>query len=138
MRKSIFLLFILAGSCVQDKKIPEGIIPQNNMRKIMWDMMRADAYVSEFIMKDSTRNKLQESAILYEQIFKIHAVAPEDFKKSIAFYESRPDLFKIVADSLRNDERRSIDYQNKQQPRPQADTTYRKMRLSKKLTEKNK
>jgi len=136
MRKYIAFLFIFFASCVQDKKIPEDIIPQNNMRKIMWDMMRADAYVSEFIMLDSTKNKLQESAILYEEIFKLHAVTLEKFKKSIAFYESRPDLLKTVTDSLRNDERRAIDYQNKQQPKPQADSTYKKMRISKTQSEK--
>lgn len=139
MRKILtVLLFFFFTSCVQDRKIPEGIIPQNNMRKIMWDMMRADAYVSEFIMKDSTKNALQESSVLYAEIFKLHSVTLSDFKKSIAFYESRPDLLKTVTDSLRNDERRSIDYQNKQQPRPQDDTTYRKMRLSKKQAEKSK
>lgn len=131
------LLFIFFISCVQDKKIPEGIIPQNNMRKIMWDMMRADAYVSEFILKDSTKSKLKESSILYEQIFKLHNVTLNDFRKSISFYETRPDLLKTITDSLRNDERRSIDYQNKQQPRPQADSTFKKMRLSKKQPEKN-
>jgi Domain of unknown function (DUF4296) len=131
------LLFIFIISCVQDKKIPEGIILQNNMRKIMWDMMRADAYVSEFILKDSTKSKLKESSILYEQIFKLHNVTLNDFRKSISFYETRPDLLKTITDSLRNDERRSIDYQNKQQPRPQADSTFKKMRLSKKQAEKN-
>lgn len=137
MRRIGFFILIFLGSCIQDEKIPEGIIPQNQMRKLMWDMMRADAYVADFILKDSTKNKVRESAILYEQIFKLHNVTHEKFKKSISFYESRPDLLKTITDSLRNDERRAIDYQNKQQPRPQADSTYKKMWISKKLSEKS-
>ena len=80
-----FLLFItlilLTFGCIQDKKIPKDIIPQNEMRKIMWDLMRADAYVATFIMKDSTRNQKSESAILYEKIFDIHSTSREAFKK---------------------------------------------------------
>lgn len=133
-----FLLFItlilLTFGCIQDKKLPKDIIPQNEMRKIMWDLMRADAYVATFIMKDSTRNQKSESAILYEKIFDIHSTSREAFKKSLAFYESRPDLFKAISDSLRSDERRALEYQTEK--KPELDTTLRKIKLNKKLIEK--
>ena len=132
MRFSLFIiLIILTIGCIQDKKIPKDILSQNEMRKIMWDLMRADAYVSNFIMKDSTKNQKAESAILYEKIFDIHSTTRENFKKSLAFYESRPDLFKAISDSLRTDERQAQQYQNEK--KPELDTTYRKMRLNKKL-----
>ena len=129
----ISLIFFTVG-CIQDKKIPKGVLPQNEMRKIMWDLIRADAYVSAFIMKDSTKDQKTESAILYEKIFDIHSTTRETFKKSLAFYESRPDLFKAISDSLRTDERTAQQYQNETKPGP--DTTYRKMKLNKKLIEK--
>ena len=103
------------------------------MRKIMWDLMRADAYVTDFLMKDSTRNQKAESAILYEKIFDIHSTSQEAFKKSLAFYQSRPDLFKVISDSLRSDEKNVQQYDEK---RPQLDTTFRKMKLNKKQLEK--
>ncbi|HEV8272696.1 MAG TPA: DUF4296 domain-containing protein [Chitinophagaceae bacterium] len=135
MRFSFFIiLIILTFGCIQDKKIPKDILPQNEMRKIMWDLMRADAYVSTFIMKDSTKNQKTESVILYEKIFYIHSTTRENFKKSLAFYESRPDLFKAISDSLRTDERKAQEYQN--ETKPGLDTTYRKMKLNKKLVEK--
>lgn len=102
------------------------------MRKLMWDLMRADAYVSDFIMKDSTRNPKTESVILYEQVFNIHSTTEENFKKSLAFYQSRPDLLKVITDSLRSDERKAQEYQNPDK-KPQIDTTFRKMKLNKKL-----
>ena len=96
--------------------------------------MRVDAYVADFIMKDSTRDQKAESAILYEKIFDIHATSRETFKKSLAFYESRPDLFKAISDSLRSDERKALEYQAEKKPEP--DTTLRKIKLNKKLIEK--
>ena len=132
----IFLFVILAvfvAGCTRDKKIPEGILSQNEMRKIMWDLMRADAYVADFIMKDTTRKHDQkvESTILYEQVFDMHATTKETFKKSRDFYESRPDLLKVITDSLRSDEKKVQQYQDRKKPQP--DTSFKKIKLNKKL-----
>jgi len=124
----------LTFGCIQDKRIPKDVLPQNEMRKVMWDLMRADAYVSTFIMKDSTKNQKTESAILYEKIFDIHSTTQEVFKKSLAFYQERPDLFKAISDSLRIDERKALEPQELK--KPDLDTTYRKMKLNKRLIEK--
>ena len=135
MRFFLFIILIILNfGCIRDNKIPKDVIPQNQMRKIMWDLMRADAYVTDFIMKDSTCDKKAESAKLYEKIFDIHATTQEAFKKSLAFYQSRPDLFKVISDSLRSDEKKSQQYP--EEKKPQIDTTLRKMRLNKKLIEK--
>lgn len=128
------IIVILSFGCIQDRKIPKDVLPQNEMRKIMWDLIRADAYVANFIMKDSTRNQKEESAVLYEKIFDIHSTTSEAFKKSLAFYESRPDLFKTISDSLRSDERKAQQYPTEKGPA--HDTTLRKMKLNKKLIEK--
>ncbi len=132
----IFLFIILPlflTGCIRDKKIPNGILSQNEMRKIMWDLMRADAYVTDFIMKDSTQQHDQkaESAILYEEVFDMHSTTKEAFIKSRNFYESRPDLLKVITDSLRSDEKKVQQYQNYK--RPQPDTSLKKIKLNKKL-----
>jgi len=136
MRFFLFIILIISNfACIRDNKVPKDVIPQNQMRKIMWDLMRADAYVTDFIMKDSIRDKKAESAKLYEKIFEIHATTQETFKKSLAFYQSRPDLFKVVSDSLRVDEKKSQQYPEEKKPQI-IDTTLRKKRLNKKLIEK--
>ena len=128
-----FILLVFVTGCTRDKKIPKGILSQNEMRKIMWDLMRADAYVADFIMKDSTRKQSQktESAILYEQIFDMHSTTQEAFIKSRDFYEGRPDLLKVITDSLRSDERKI--QQSQINKTPQIDTSFRKTKLNKKL-----
>ena len=136
MRFFLFIiLIILSFGCIRNNKVPKDVIPQNQMRKIMWDLMRADAYVTDFIMKDSIRDKKAESAKLYEKIFEIHATTQETFKKSLAFYQSRPDLFKVVSYSLRVDEKKSQQYPEEKKPQI-IDTTLKKMKLNKKLIEK--
>jgi len=135
MRFFLFIILIFLNfGCIRDNKIPKDVIPQNQMRKIIWDLMRADAYVTDFVMKDSTLDKKAESAKLYEKIFDIHTTTQEAFKKSLAFYQSRPDLFKVISDSLRIDEKKSQQYPDEK--KPQLDTTLRKMRLNKKQIEK--
>lgn len=105
------------------------------MRKIMWDLLRADAYAANFIMVDSTRDWKAESAILYEKVFAIHLTTQEAFKKSLKFYESRPDLLKIITDSLRADEKRVQTYPDPKKPQP-PDTGSKKIKPNKKLIPK--
>ena len=127
----IILLIVLLFGCTRTDKIPKGILSQNEMRKVMWDLMRADAYVADFIMKDSTCNEKAESAILYEKVFSIHATTEEAFRKSLSFYESRPDLLKIVMDSLRIDEKKAQE-NTTHIKRPEADSALRKNKMIRK------
>ena len=60
MRFFLFIIITLNFACIKGNKIPKDVIPQNQMRKIMWDLMRADAYVTDFVMKDSTRNQKEK------------------------------------------------------------------------------
>jgi hypothetical protein len=95
----IFLLFALFLSC-SEKEQKQDILPEKEMREVMWDMMRADQYVAAFLLKDSTRNKKAESIKLYEEIFRIHKITREQFKTSFDYYSAQPDLFRPIIDSL--------------------------------------
>lgn len=117
---SLIVIFILSA-CVQKNKIPKGVLSQEQMYEVMWDMMRADAFVTNFLLKDTTINISNESTSLYEQIFKLHSITKETFKKSLSFYQSRPDLFKVVADSLRTEEKKVMEL-NYGGEKPDVDT----------------
>lgn len=95
----ILLLLISFVSC-SEKEQRKDVLPENEMREIVWDMMRADQYVAAFLLKDSTYNKKDESTRLYEQIFRIHKITREQFRTSFNYYSSRPDLFRPIIDSL--------------------------------------
>jgi hypothetical protein len=126
MKQLLFCFFVITSfGCVQKNKIPGDVLPQNKMRSIMWDLMVADAYISEYIQKDSTKNAPAESLRLYEQVFRLHATDKEAFKKSLVFYQSRPDLLKVITDSLRNDEKRVMERQYGGS-KPKPDSTVKK------------
>lgn len=95
----ILLVIITFFSCSK-KESKSDILPEGEMREIMWDMIRADQYVASFLLKDSTRNKKDESVSLYEEIFHIHKITRKQFKTSFDYYSSRPDLFRPIMDSL--------------------------------------
>ena len=102
------LVVFFSTACSQKNKIPQGILSQEKMRFIMWDIIRADEYANNFFEDKSEPGFEQEKAILYEQIFKLHSTKAEVFKKSLAFYEANPNLLKVVIDSLRSNERRVL------------------------------
>ena len=116
MRSFVVILFLIVfvPSC-NNKKKRLAVLPEKQMREVMWDMIRADEYVSDFIMKDSTRNKKNESIKLYDEIFEVHKITREEFKKSLDYYSSRPDLFKPIIDSLAV---RKNDFVNSYHPLP--------------------
>ena len=62
--------------------------------------MRADQYVQDFVLKDSSKNKKEESIKLYEKIFHIHHTTHEQFEKSQSYYQSNPLLYRPIMDSL--------------------------------------
>lgn len=95
----IFLVSILFLSCSKKDKRPD-VLSEKKMREVMWDMIRADQYVADFVLKDSTLKKKEESIRLYEQVFRIHKISRTQFKKSLDYYSSRPDLFRPIIDSL--------------------------------------
>jgi hypothetical protein len=95
----ILLLSSLFFSCSKKMRKPD-VLPEKKMREVMCDMMRADQYVADFLSKDSTRNKKDESVKLYDEIFYIHKITRGQFKSSLDYYSSQPDLFRAIIDSL--------------------------------------
>lgn len=93
--------------------MPKNVLGQHEMTHVMWDLIKADELVYNNATKDSTINKKQESIKLYEQVFRIHGTSKEKFEESLAFYQNRPDLLKIVMDSLRNFEGKFRDAQSR-------------------------
>ena len=94
------LLSIISFFSCSEQEQKKDILPEKEMREVMWDMMRADQYVAAFLSKDSTHSKKDESTRLYDEIFQIHKITREQFKTSFNYYSSQPDLFRPIIDSL--------------------------------------
>ena len=98
----ILLSSILILSCRSEKQ-REGILPEKKMRVVLWDMTRADQFLTDFVFsRDTSLNKLDESLKMYNRIFAIHQVTKEEFRQSFQYYREHPDLLKSLLDSVSN------------------------------------
>jgi|SRR5687768_6017301 len=100
--RCLFLLlaiFTLLFSCSRDKKKPE-ILTQSQMERVIWDIMQVDEYANAYISRDSLKDLNKERQQLYLKVFQLHKVSKEDFNASIKYYSSKPDLMKVIFDSL--------------------------------------
>jgi hypothetical protein len=97
----IFSCLLLITGCRNKGRVPSNIIPPPKMQAILWDMMRADQFLVDFVLpKDSSLNKIAESQKLYQNIFGIYQINKEQFQRSFSYYKSKPALFIAIMDSL--------------------------------------
>ena len=102
MKRLIFFSFmVFLAACTNRSGIPEKIIPPDRMQKIMMDVIMAEQLSANYLIRDSLKkDKVKANQELLEVIFKIHHTNRVEFKNSLNFYESRPDLNKSIFDSL--------------------------------------
>ncbi len=97
----ILLVSFMVLSCRQGKKEPAGLLPEKKLRAVVWDMMRADQFLADFVFsRDTSLNKLDESLLVYNRIYAIHQVTKEEFRQSFNYYRQHPDLLKSLLDSV--------------------------------------
>lgn len=95
------LIAILTASCGKKNDIPGGIMDQKKMREVLWDMMRADQFLTDYVMNiDSTASRSKKSYALYSQVLALHEINQETFRESFYYYRSHPELMKVIMDSI--------------------------------------
>ena len=96
------LFFILAG-CRKKNHVPADILPPGKMQAVLWDIMRADKFLADFVLSRDSSLKLEtESIKMYQQVFAIHAISKEKFQESFSWYKSHPSQLAVIMDSLNN------------------------------------
>jgi len=103
MRTGLLILYVslLIAGCKSRDPIPNNVLPQKEMQVVVWDMMRVDQFLTDYVLpKDSSLNRRTESIKLYQQVFTIHKISKEEFQRSFSFYRSHPALLKVIMDSL--------------------------------------
>ena len=94
-----YMLLLLVFSCTD--KTPHGVLSFRDMRAVMWDMMRADQFMGDFIFaKDSLANKTKVSSTYYGEVLALHKVSQEDFRESYNYYSAHPKLMQDLMDSI--------------------------------------
>ena len=96
----LFLCIISLYSCSSKNKVPREIIQPVKMGEVLWDVMRVQFMVEEFVSLDSSLTKENELTKFTERVFKMHDVSTNKFNQSYDWYIKHPELFKRILDSL--------------------------------------
>ena len=118
---AIVFCFLLA--CTDKKKIPSDVLDREKMEKVLWDMMVADRFAAQYVVRDSARlNVTDETFKLYSQVFALNNITREQFVKSYKFYLTRPDLSKVLFDSILVEANRQKEDLYRPKSTPEADS----------------
>ncbi|MEJ8842612.1 DUF4296 domain-containing protein [Lacibacter sp. H375] len=100
--REILLLLCLFGivACSETKKPPANILGPEKFQKILTDVILADALSTERSFKDTSLKIKDANASYFLKIFEIHGVTKNEFMRSYNFYLSRPDLLRVISDSV--------------------------------------
>lgn len=98
-----FLLFLLAiggllAACRGNSK--EQLLDINEMKVIVWDMLKADELYTVQQVKDSTLRIQKKNLEYYEKIFAYYKISRSTFYKSFTYYEAHPQQMKELLDSI--------------------------------------
>ncbi|HTE28325.1 DUF4296 domain-containing protein [Flavitalea sp.] len=97
----LIMIFCLFIACRDKSKTPSDVLPKDKMEKVLWDMMLADRFAAQFITKDSAKKNITEETFkVYAEVFSMNNISREEFVKSYKFYMTRPDLSKVIMDTI--------------------------------------
>jgi hypothetical protein len=124
-----FGLIFLFVACTNKDKVPTDVLSQEDMGKVMWDMIQADRFSLQYLTRDTSLNIKTENFKLYEQVFQVHKITRDEFIHSYKFYLSRPDLNKVIFDTLsaRGERRRTEIYKKDSTDKKLADSLAKKI-----------
>jgi Domain of unknown function (DUF4296) len=97
----VFTLLLMGlASCGNKSGLPPGVLKPAQMEAVLWDIIRVDAYTTDFIKPDTSKNAVEENAKLQLKTFALHKISREDFYKSYEYYKANAGLFKPILDSI--------------------------------------
>jgi hypothetical protein len=100
MRRAIVFLVVVIFSACSSGPVRKDILRPDRMQKVMYDLIRADEFINNFVRKDSTADLMQKRSVLYEEAFKANNTTRKEFYSSYTYYQQHPDVQKILFDSL--------------------------------------
>jgi Domain of unknown function (DUF4296) len=101
MREMLLLLYVsCVVACSETKKPPANVLGPEKFQKILTDVILADALSTERSFKDTSLKIKDANAVYFLKIFELHGVTKNEFMRSYNFYLSRPDLLRVISDSV--------------------------------------
>ena len=96
----VLILIFCVSSCKQKDGLPAGILKSDKMQQVFWAIIQAEAFTTQFIKKDTSKNAALENVKLQQQIFSINKVSKEEFYNSYSYYSTHVELMRSLLDSI--------------------------------------
>ena len=117
------VLLLMFYACSDGKKVPSDIIGQEKMGVILFELAMAEGYLESYPFRDTTINRDSMVRVEMDKVLAIHRVSQKEFRDSYKFYKSRPEIFKVMTDTVyyraqRNPEKM---YGKRPQPKPKRE-----------------
>jgi Domain of unknown function (DUF4296) len=98
--KFLSIFFLIAIAACSSGRVPKDFLEPIQMESIVYDLIRVDEFVNNFVSKDSTIDLKKKRTVLYEQVFKVHNTTRKQFYESYKYYQQHPDIQKALFDSV--------------------------------------
>ena len=100
MRLIILILLIFAFSCGRKDKVPEGVLEPAKMEKVMTDLLMSESFAESYLLIDTSKKRDEWFTGELNKVLAVQDVTQDQVRKSLDFYKTRPDLFKVIIDSI--------------------------------------
>lgn len=81
--------------------LPRDVMPKDKMQEVLWDIAQGSEFVNGYVYyryPDLNRAAINQKVL--NQVFTIHKISKKEFDKSLEYYQSKPDLFVALMDSI--------------------------------------
>ncbi|MBO9620682.1 MAG: DUF4296 domain-containing protein [Niabella sp.] len=95
----LIVCFLLVSACGR----PKGVLPQDQMEAVLWDVAKGSDFVnSNIYYRYPQLNRAAVNQEVLGKIFALHGVTKEAFFKSLDYYQQQPDVYIAMLDSIRS------------------------------------
>jgi hypothetical protein len=94
------VLLLLVNACSNGKKVPSDVIGQEKMGVILFELAMAEGYLENYPFRDTTVNRDSMVKVEMDKVLAIHHVSQKEFRDSYKFYKSRPEIYKVMTDTV--------------------------------------
>ncbi|MEO5999364.1 MAG: DUF4296 domain-containing protein [Chitinophagaceae bacterium] len=100
MKRQFWLIPICLIIGCSGKNSGKTLLPENQMVKILWDMIQVDELATARLARDTGKDPKKERIQLYQKVFQLHKISEKQFSNSLTYYSGHPDLMKVMFDTL--------------------------------------
>lgn len=110
MRWVLVIGLLMLYSCGRRDSVPSGVFSPQKMERVLTDVLLAESFAESYLLIDTTRTRDASFTGELNKVLVIQKISEADFRRSLEFYKSRPDIFKVVIDSVNARAQRNRDH----------------------------